>query len=29
VRGQFYLENVTAVRNWLKEIAALHDSHRA
>jgi len=29
VRGQFYLENVAAVRSWLKGIAALHDSHRA
>ncbi|MDP9008637.1 MAG: trehalose-phosphatase [Pseudomonadota bacterium] len=29
VRGQFYFENVTAVRSWLKGIAALHDSHRA
>jgi trehalose 6-phosphate phosphatase len=29
VRGQFYLESVAAVRNWLKGIAALHDSHRA
>jgi trehalose 6-phosphate phosphatase len=29
VRGQFYLENVAAVRAWLGGIAALHDSHRA
>ena len=29
VRGQFYFENVAAVRGWLKGIAALHDSHRA
>jgi hypothetical protein len=29
VRGQFYFEDVTAVRSWLKGIAALHDSHRA
>jgi trehalose 6-phosphate phosphatase len=29
VRGQYYLENVTAVRGWLAGIAALHDSHRA
>jgi trehalose 6-phosphate phosphatase len=29
VRGQFYLENVAAVRGWLEGIAALHDSHRA
>jgi len=29
VQGQFYLENVAAVRNWLEGIAALHDSHRA
>jgi trehalose 6-phosphate phosphatase len=29
VFGQYYLENVTAVRGWLDEIAALHDSHRA
>jgi trehalose 6-phosphate phosphatase len=29
VHGQFYLENVAAVRNWLEGIAALHDSHRA
>jgi trehalose 6-phosphate phosphatase len=29
VQGQFYLESVAAVRNWLKGIAALHDSHRA
>jgi trehalose 6-phosphate phosphatase len=29
VRGQYYLENVAAVRGWLAGIAALHDSHRA
>jgi trehalose 6-phosphate phosphatase len=29
VRGQYYLENVAAVRGWLTGIAALHDSHRA
>jgi len=29
VRGQFYFENVAAVRSWLTGIAALHDSHRA
>jgi trehalose 6-phosphate phosphatase len=29
VRGQFYFENVTAVRGCLEAIAALHDSHRA
>jgi trehalose 6-phosphate phosphatase len=29
VRGQYYFENVTAVRGWLSGIAALHDSHRA
>jgi trehalose 6-phosphate phosphatase len=29
VQGQFHLENAAAVRGWLKEIAALHDSHRA
>jgi trehalose 6-phosphate phosphatase len=29
VQGQFYLENVAAVRGWLTGIAALHDSHRA
>jgi len=28
VRGQFRLENASAVRTWLQEIAALHDSHR-
>jgi trehalose 6-phosphate phosphatase len=29
VRGQFRIENTVAVRNWLKDIAALHDMHRA
>jgi trehalose 6-phosphate phosphatase len=29
VRGEYYLENVAAVRGWLKGIAALHDSHHA
>jgi trehalose 6-phosphate phosphatase len=29
VHGQFQLENVAGVRNWLREIAALRDSHRA
>jgi hypothetical protein len=29
VQGQYYLENVVSVRNWLKGIAALHDSHHA
>ena len=29
VQGQFRLENAAAVRGWLREIAALHDSHRA
>jgi trehalose 6-phosphate phosphatase len=29
VRGQFYLDDVAAVRSCLKGIAALHDSHRA
>ena len=29
VHGHFYLENVAAVRAWLRGIAALHDSHRA
>jgi trehalose 6-phosphate phosphatase len=28
VRGRYYLENVTAVRSWLRGIAALEDSHR-
>jgi trehalose 6-phosphate phosphatase len=28
IRGQYYLENVTAVRSWLRGIAALKDSHR-
>jgi trehalose 6-phosphate phosphatase len=28
VHGQFHLENVAAVRHWLKGIAALYDSHR-
>jgi trehalose 6-phosphate phosphatase len=29
VQAQFHLENAAAVRGWLREIAALHDSHRA
>ncbi len=29
VQGQFYLADVAAVRMWLRQIAALHDSHRA
>jgi trehalose 6-phosphate phosphatase len=29
VRGQYRLENAAAVREWLAQIAALHDSHRA
>jgi trehalose 6-phosphate phosphatase len=29
VRGQFRLNDVAAVRDWLQGIAALHDSHRA
>jgi trehalose 6-phosphate phosphatase len=29
VRGQFRLSDVASVRSWLREIAALHDSHRA
>lgn len=29
VRGQYYMEDVTAVRSWLGGIAALHDSHHA
>lgn len=29
VQAQFYLPDVTAVRMWLRQIAALHDSHRA
>jgi trehalose 6-phosphate phosphatase len=29
VHGQYFLENVAAVRSWLKGISALHDSHRA
>jgi trehalose 6-phosphate phosphatase len=28
VKGQYRLENAAAVRGWLQEIAALHDSHR-
>ena len=28
VKGQFRLENAAAVRGWLREIAALHDSRR-
>jgi trehalose 6-phosphate phosphatase len=28
VHGQFRFETVSAVRRWLQEIAALHDSHR-
>jgi trehalose 6-phosphate phosphatase len=29
VQGQFYLPDVTAVRDWLRRIADLHDSHHA
>jgi trehalose 6-phosphate phosphatase len=29
VQGRYRVENVAAVRAWLKEIAALHDSHHA
>ena len=29
VQAQFYLPDVAAVRKWLRQIAALHDSHRA
>ena len=29
VPAQFHLENVAAVRSWLRGIAALHDSHHA
>jgi trehalose 6-phosphate phosphatase len=29
VQAQFYLPDVGAVRMWLRQIAALHDSHRA
>ncbi|HEX3914701.1 MAG TPA: trehalose-phosphatase [Steroidobacteraceae bacterium] len=29
VQGQFYLPDVRAVRDWLRAIAALYDSHRA
>jgi trehalose 6-phosphate phosphatase len=29
VHGQYRVENAAAVRAWLQEIAALHDSHRA
>ncbi|HTC37959.1 MAG TPA: trehalose-phosphatase [Steroidobacteraceae bacterium] len=29
VQGRFYLPDVAAVRLWLRQIAALHDSHRA
>jgi trehalose 6-phosphate phosphatase len=29
VHGQFRLSDVAAVRDWLKRIASLHDSHRA
>jgi trehalose 6-phosphate phosphatase len=29
VQGQFYLPDVVAVRMWLRQVAALHDSHRA
>ncbi|HEY2463293.1 MAG TPA: trehalose-phosphatase [Steroidobacteraceae bacterium] len=29
VQGQFYLPDVAAVRMWLRQIAALHDSHHA
>jgi trehalose 6-phosphate phosphatase len=28
VKGQFRFDTVAAVRHWLQEIAALHDSHR-
>jgi trehalose 6-phosphate phosphatase len=28
VHGQFRLDNASAVRGWLQEIASLHDSHR-
>jgi trehalose 6-phosphate phosphatase len=28
VKGQFRFDTVSAVRHWLQEIAALHDSHR-
>jgi len=28
VTGQFHFDTVSAVRRWLQEIAALHDSHR-
>jgi trehalose 6-phosphate phosphatase len=29
VQAQYYLPDVPAVRGWLKQVAALHDSHRA
>jgi trehalose 6-phosphate phosphatase len=29
VHGQFHVENAASVRDWLKGISALHDSHRA
>jgi trehalose 6-phosphate phosphatase len=29
VQGQYHLPDVAAVRTWLRQIAALHDSHRA
>jgi trehalose 6-phosphate phosphatase len=29
VQGQYYLADVAAVRMWLRQLAALHDSHRA
>jgi trehalose 6-phosphate phosphatase len=29
VHGQYQLDNVGAVRDWLRNIAALHDSHRS
>jgi trehalose 6-phosphate phosphatase len=29
VHGQFQVQNVTALRDWLQEIVALHDSQRA
>jgi trehalose 6-phosphate phosphatase len=28
VRGQYRVENASAVRTWLRGIAALYDSHR-
>ncbi len=29
VQGQFRFDDPSAVRRWLRDIAALHDSHRA